>query len=1059
MMSFLGDTPATPRMNNALHYIETNWALPPTDGFIYLSTWSQMKGLTYSGVTLLDLDHGGTRNDNWFNEEPSRGLDLASYIVGQQAVNGSWPSSLYEGSSDYLSTAFALLILERAAPPPPTSISEIVPNAGPVAGGTSVVITGTGLISATALTFGGLPAPTWTVITDTQITATTPAHAAGPVDVVITTPSKVITSTGGFTYYDVPTISNGGAGGGIAPNAGPLAGGTTVVITGTHLLGATSVTFGGTPANLAACTVTDTSITCPTPPHAAGAVNVVVTTPGGTATSTGGFTYVPPPTIGGIAPNSGPTTGGTTVVITGTGFTNGTITFGGVAATCTVNSNTQVTCTTPPHAAGPVNVVITTAGGTATSTGGFTYIPVSITGIAPNSGPVSGGTSVVITGTGFTGGTFTFGGIPAVCTVVSDTQATCTTPGNLAHGPGAVDVVVTIPGGSATSTDGFTYLMVNTTSVVVSSKNPSLDGQTVTFHATVSAVAPGSGTPTGMATFYDGGTVLGTRALTGGQASFTPPYPLAVGTHDITVLYGGDMNYNGSTSAVLQQVVVHGTDLEIHKSMTLNYPDVTFTIVAANNDCPCCLPADGAIVSDTLPANLTNVTWTCEASGGATCAASGTASIPGNIYDTLTSFPAGGVVTYTVHARATGGFANTAEIIPPAYFTDAIPANNRSTVTSYLVINKTATDLNGAPLYGGDMVRYAIVVTNTSGSTMTGVKVTDMLPSGAVFASASPAGYTSPNPLVWQVGNLAAGATWTGIITVTVDPAVATLGANVAEVSSDQQGEVATPPVLPPGDGTVLPGLLINKTVTDLDGAPLYAGDMVRYAIVVTNTNGSTMTGVKVTDMLPSGAVFASASPAGYTSPNPLVWQVGNLAAGATWTGIITVTVDPAAATLGGNVAEVSSDQQGTLSTNPVLPPGGGAITPKADLSVAESVARTLNGIAYTIVARNSGPSATNGAVVSSFIPAEVTNITWTCRASGGATCSDGAGNALQDTLAALPAGGVMTYTVKGTLGILDRGSNIVTITAPAGVFDPDLSNNRATYRIYQYLLPLMFKN
>ncbi len=115
-MAFLGDTPATPRMNNALSYIEDNWTLPPADGFIYLSLWSQMKGLVFSGVDLLDLDGGGTRNDNWFNAEPTTGNDLATYLIGQQLPDGHWPATFYEGSNDALSTTFALLVLEKAAP-------------------------------------------------------------------------------------------------------------------------------------------------------------------------------------------------------------------------------------------------------------------------------------------------------------------------------------------------------------------------------------------------------------------------------------------------------------------------------------------------------------------------------------------------------------------------------------------------------------------------------------------------------------------------------------------------------------------------------------------------------------------------------------------------------------------------------------------------------------------------------------------------------------------------------------------------------------------------------
>jgi hypothetical protein len=293
-----------------------------------------------------------------------------------------------------------------------------------------------------------------------------------PEDYVSLASQNGLTGPGQITFGDgttgIPYIIVKGAGviviGGpvitdISPNSGPVAGGTTVIITGTDLTDGT-VTFGGAAAS---CTVdSSTQITCTTPPHAAGAVDVVVTTPVGPYTASDGFTYVadpiPAPTITGLAPTSGPVAGGTTVVITGTNLTGGTVTFGGSAATCTVNSATQITCTTPPHAAGAVNVVVTTPGGSATSTGGFTYVAVptpTITSIVPNSGPVAGGTSVVITGTNLTGGTVTFGGLSATCTVDSPTQITCTTP---AHAAGAVNVVVTTPGGSATSTGGFTYV-------------------------------------------------------------------------------------------------------------------------------------------------------------------------------------------------------------------------------------------------------------------------------------------------------------------------------------------------------------------------------------------------------------------------------------------------------------------------------------------------------------------------------------------------------------------------------------------------------------------------
>ncbi len=98
-----------------------------------------------------------------------------------------------------------------------------------------------------------------------------------------------------------------------------------------------------------------TQITATTAAHAAGLVDVAVTTPGGTGTGTGLYTYVTPaPTVVSINPTSGTTLGGTSVTITGTNFTGATaVTIGGTAVTSfTVDSATQITATTAAHAAG-----------------------------------------------------------------------------------------------------------------------------------------------------------------------------------------------------------------------------------------------------------------------------------------------------------------------------------------------------------------------------------------------------------------------------------------------------------------------------------------------------------------------------------------------------------------------------------------------------------------------------------------------------------------------------------------------------------------------------------
>jgi hypothetical protein len=81
-----------------------------------------------------------------------------------------------------------------------TTLTAIVATSGTAAGGTGVTLTGTGLTGATSVTFDGLSASSVNVINSTTVTAVTPAHAAGTVDVAIDTPAGGATLTAGFTY-------------------------------------------------------------------------------------------------------------------------------------------------------------------------------------------------------------------------------------------------------------------------------------------------------------------------------------------------------------------------------------------------------------------------------------------------------------------------------------------------------------------------------------------------------------------------------------------------------------------------------------------------------------------------------------------------------------------------------------------------------------------------------------------------------------------------------------------------------------------------------------------
>jgi hypothetical protein len=188
----------------------------------------------------------------------------------------------------------------------------------------------------------------------------------------------------------------------------------------------------------------------------------------GTSIGTGKSVVVgtpPLPKVTKVAPTKGPAEGGTTVTITGANLSEATaVTFGSVPAkSFKVKSATSITAVSPAETAGTVDVTVTSPGGTsATSTADhFKFGPPTITEVSPNNGPIGGGTSVTVTGTGFALGTsltsFKFAVSPAAS--VNCTSITTCTVVSPAHKAGIVYLKATVAGVSSVKTvaDQFTY--------------------------------------------------------------------------------------------------------------------------------------------------------------------------------------------------------------------------------------------------------------------------------------------------------------------------------------------------------------------------------------------------------------------------------------------------------------------------------------------------------------------------------------------------------------------------------------------------------------------------
>ncbi len=168
-----------------------------------------------------------------------------------------------------------------------------------------------------------------------------------------------------------------------------------------------------------------------------------------------------PPTVVSVNPSSGPTNGGTSITISGAGFTSGSaVTVGGANATAIsfVNSSTLI-ANSPAGAQGSADVTVNTVNGSGTLKLGFTYIgPPTLNRISPTSGPSTGGNIINVYGSSFTANTqITIGGIAATnVTLIDSTRMSATIPSG-AIGATA-GVTVSNPFGSASLANSYAYL-------------------------------------------------------------------------------------------------------------------------------------------------------------------------------------------------------------------------------------------------------------------------------------------------------------------------------------------------------------------------------------------------------------------------------------------------------------------------------------------------------------------------------------------------------------------------------------------------------------------------
>ncbi|HEX4265007.1 MAG TPA: MBG domain-containing protein [Verrucomicrobiae bacterium] len=140
------------------------------------------------------------------------------------------------------------------------------------------------------------------------------------------------------------------------------------------------------------------------------------------------------------------------------------------------------------------------------------------------------------------------------------TLATITTTATATSDVGTYTITAA---GAASPNYSFTYVDGSLTvtqslssGVVVSSSNPAVPGSSVTFTATLSAVAPGAGSPDGVVNFRIDGSVAGSGTLSGGVATFATS-SLAHGSHTVAAEYAGSHNFVGTTNSLAQNQVIN----------------------------------------------------------------------------------------------------------------------------------------------------------------------------------------------------------------------------------------------------------------------------------------------------------------------------------------------------------------------------------------------------------------------------------------------------------------------------------------------------------------------
>jgi uncharacterized repeat protein (TIGR01451 family) len=208
----------------------------------------------------------------------------------------------------------------------------------------------------------------------------------------------------------------------------------------------------------------------------------------------------------------------------------------------------------------------------------------------------------------------------------------------------------------------------------------------------------------------------------------------------------------------------------------------------------------------------------------------------------------------------------------------------------------------------GDPLLYTVTVTNRGADPLTGVFVTDPIPTGTTYVngSAQPAATFANNALRWDIGNLEVGGVRTMTFRVTINADAPRELVNTAEVRTNE-----TPPREARATTVVQrPDFDLVKTVDKGEAKP---GDILNYTVKVTNTGDMALTNLLITDDIPAGTTYVanSASNGGQLAGRTLTWRFPTLAVGQTVTVTFQVTINADAPSRIENVVIARTDEVG----------------------------------------------------------------------------------------------------------------------------------------------------